>query len=486
MQEFEEQVTPKHITLPACPPWASKCFAKGDHFPPELVQIIQAHRDPVVFSWSSLGAAWPPMRFPNRMSWVEEPDQTWIGCERETGLVRLNVNPSPDDSFLKHCSPGMFSSHDMQMIHRLKVLLNQTKSTDSEPQWCFEGFPADTKPFRSFVDAGLAPIDRDPDVIWLCEGGLYRAHRISTGMADDAVMPDLVVLASSGLTFEEYEESVSKYQGAWSCYGAVDPPTTVPITCIDGTVCSCPGVSSQPVYVTANHHFQRRTSATTISGQVDGSDYPEIGSGQTINCFFGEPTRFAREGCERPICQTSISGMGFADTPATEPVTNFGEEAFPCTGAIDSPIRCPYELHIISSTDHQQQPHPPQHATNQYPPLSPTSDIPPQTLPPLDPILSMPPPPPPPLCPSPQKNTCLPILPFIHLPTKPNNFKRPATDFLPTLPDYEQRLRALQAFNRNAAATFANIASQKRKTSDLKGAVGNRQRKRAGMEIGMV
>ncbi|KAL8751135.1 MAG: hypothetical protein Q9184_006169 [Pyrenodesmia sp. 2 TL-2023] len=488
MQESEEQATPKHINLPTCPPWALKRFAQGDHFPPELVQIIQAHQDPIIFSWSPLGAEWPPMKFPNRMSWVEGPNQTWIGCERETGLVRLNVNPFPDDSFLKHCSPGMFSSHDMQMIHRLKVLLNQAKSSDPEPRWCFEGFSADTEPFRSFVDAGLAPIDRDPDVVWLCQGGLYRAHRISTGMADDAVTPDLVVLASSGLTFEEYEESVTKYEGAWSCYGAVDSPVSVPITLMDGTVCWCPRVSSQPEYVTANHHFQR-TSATAMSGQVDGSDYPETGSVEIVNCILSEPKGLTRERSERPVHQGAISDMGVADTPATDPSPSFRKEGFPCTAPIAFPIPCHHEPNSTSLTDHEdheQRSHPLKNDSIQYPPLSPTSNIPPQNLPPLNLIDSMPPPPPPPPRPSPQKATSLPNLPFIHLPTKFNNLKRPATDFLPTLPDYEQRLRALQAFNRNAAATFAKITAQQRKTSDLKGAAGNRQRKSAGRKIEML
>lgn len=419
------------------------------------------------------------------MSWVEGPDQTWIGCERETGLVRLNVNPFPADSFLKHCSPAKFSSHDMLMIHRLKVLLNQAQPAHPEPQWCFDGFSADTEPFRSFIDAGLAPIDRDPDVIWRCEGGLYRAHRISTGMADDAVTPDLVVLASSGLTFEEYEEFVMKYQGAWPCYGAVDSPATVPVTCMDGTVCWCPGVSPQPEYVTANHHF-RGTNATTMSGQVDGSDHLEAGSGETIYCILSEPTRFTSEGSKRPVYQGSISDMGFADTPATESILRFRKEGFPCAGTIGSPIPYSYEPNTTSFTDHEdheRQSHPLKYDSTQYPPPSPTSNIPSQDLPPLNPIHSMPPPPPPPPRPSPQKATSLPILPFIHLPTKPNNLKHPATDFLPTLPDYEQRIRALQAFNRNAAATFANIAAQQRKTSDLRGVVGNRQRKRAGSKV---
>ncbi|KAI4180506.1 MAG: hypothetical protein LQ346_006972, partial [Caloplaca aetnensis] len=180
--------------------------------------MVQAHQEPIIFSWSPLGAEWPPTKFPNRMSWVEGPNQTWIGCERETGLVHLNVNPSPDDSFMKHCSPGMLSARDLELIHRLQVLQSQATATASESQWCFEGFHADSEPFRSFLDAGLAPIDRDPDVIWMYERALYRAYRISTGTVDDGVTPDLVVLASSGLTFQEYEESVMKYQGAWSCY----------------------------------------------------------------------------------------------------------------------------------------------------------------------------------------------------------------------------------------------------------------------------
>lgn len=56
------------------------------------------------------------------------------------------------------------------------------------------------------------PIDRDPDVIWgVTKSKLFRACRISTGKADDKVVPDLIVLGHSGMTIREYEACVKKY-----------------------------------------------------------------------------------------------------------------------------------------------------------------------------------------------------------------------------------------------------------------------------------
>ncbi|KAL8905564.1 MAG: hypothetical protein Q9207_002554 [Kuettlingeria erythrocarpa] len=480
-------VIPKRVALPVCPPWASKPFAKGDCFPPAIVQMVQAHQEPIIFSWSSLGAEWPPTKFPNRMSWIEGPNQTWIGCERETGLVHLNVNPSPDDSFMKHCSPGMLSARDLELIHRLQVLQNQAPTaTDSEPQWCFEGFHADSEPFRPFLDAGLAPIDRDPDVIWMYERGLYRAYRISTGTVDDGVTPDLVVLASSGLTFQEYEESMMKYQGACSCYGAVNSPAVVAASWMGayGGRCSGPLSEYDYEYVTANHHFQKQAYATGISGRFDGCDCIPTEPLEDHTLFLGTWTQFAREENERQEYQGSISEIDFTDAPATEFITSPGEECFPDTSSIDSTLPCSHRTTTTPLTDREDdedQYHQPHDIATQPSSPSPPSDISLQHPAPIDPALAMPPPPRRSSRHNPQNSTTpLPPLPFIHLPSHSNPAKRPATAAaLPALPDYGERLRALQAFNRHATATFGKISAQRqRKSSDLKGAVGNRLRRR--------
>ncbi|KAI4178238.1 MAG: hypothetical protein LQ348_005650 [Seirophora lacunosa] len=136
------------------------------------------------------------------MSWIEGSSQEWIGCDRRTGRVCLDADPyratAASEPQTRPHSPEYDSSY-------------------GTTQWTFHGYSAGSDPFRSFLDAGLMPLDRDPDIIWVCENDIYRAWRISTATVADEVIPDLVVLdGSSGptMTIWDYEAAVLRYESA--------------------------------------------------------------------------------------------------------------------------------------------------------------------------------------------------------------------------------------------------------------------------------
>ncbi|KAI4143052.1 MAG: hypothetical protein L6R39_004725 [Caloplaca ligustica] len=196
-QEFGEAAEPvakrvkiRRIKFPECPAWASQPLHQGSKAPLAVSLAMADHPGPIIFSWSHLGSVWPPTNFPNAISWIEGPNQNWIACDRPTGRILKNIHPFPEDNFLKYYIPS---------------------PPPPATVWRPEGYPLDTDPFRSFLEAGLVPIDRDPDVIWgVTKSKLFRACRISTGKADDKVVPDLIVLGHSGMTIREYEACVKK------------------------------------------------------------------------------------------------------------------------------------------------------------------------------------------------------------------------------------------------------------------------------------
>ncbi|KAL8966558.1 MAG: hypothetical protein Q9197_005915 [Variospora fuerteventurae] len=186
-----EQALVKHVMLPECPQWASRTFTHGEKLPPAIYSITRSYQHPLIFSWSTPADLHLPINFPNTMSWLEGPSHEWIGCDRHTGRICLKVDPfSATASEAQACLPY---------------------SGDDTRQWTFLGYCANSEPFRYFRDAGLVPIDRNPDVIWECVDGLYRAWRISTAEIADDVVPDLMVLGGSGMTVWEYEAAVERY-----------------------------------------------------------------------------------------------------------------------------------------------------------------------------------------------------------------------------------------------------------------------------------
>ncbi|KAI4099232.1 MAG: hypothetical protein LQ345_007486, partial [Seirophora villosa] len=130
------------------------------------------------------------------MSWIEGSSQEWIGCDRRTGRVCLDSDPYRATAVSEpQTRPHSPDNH----------------SSERTTQWTFHGYSAASDPFRSFLDAGLMPLDRDPDIIWVCENDIYRAWRISTATVADETIPDLVVLdGSSGptMTIWDYEAAV--------------------------------------------------------------------------------------------------------------------------------------------------------------------------------------------------------------------------------------------------------------------------------------
>lgn len=172
------------------------------------------------------------------MSWIEGSSQEWIGCDRRTGRVCLDADPYRATA----------ASEPQTRPHS-----HEYDSSYGTTQWTFHGYSAGSDPFRSFLDAGLMPLDRDPDIIWVCkceipnyprnpknplkragkkkrnttltsskktptgENDIYRAWRISTATVADEVIPDLVVLdGSSGptMTIWDYEAAVLRYESA--------------------------------------------------------------------------------------------------------------------------------------------------------------------------------------------------------------------------------------------------------------------------------
>ncbi|KAL8957043.1 MAG: hypothetical protein Q9193_005587, partial [Seirophora villosa] len=189
-----DQVPARRIPILKCSP---RKFIHGDKLPPAVYQLILSSPTPLIFSWSALAASNPPTNFPNNMSWIEGSSQEWIGCDRRTGRVCLNADPYRATT-MSEPQTQQHSTND--------------ESSEVTTQWTFHGYSAGSEPFRSFLDAGLTPLDRDPDIIWVCENNIYRAWRISTAAVADEVIPDLVVLdgSSSGptMTMWEYEAAV--------------------------------------------------------------------------------------------------------------------------------------------------------------------------------------------------------------------------------------------------------------------------------------
>ncbi|KAL9009736.1 MAG: hypothetical protein Q9173_005267, partial [Seirophora scorigena] len=237
-RELEPNTWPKlkraqarHIPIVKCPP---RTFTHGEKLPPAVYHIskpisspqnrkpihqpltnlfkVLSSPTPLIFSWSALAASNPPINFPNTMSWIEGSSQEWIGCDRRTGRVCLDADPFRATASEPQTGPH---SHD--------------DSSDGTTQWTFHGYSAGSEPFRSFLEAGLVPLDRDPDIIWGKTNNrltsskntgvddIYRAWRISTAGVADEVVPDLVVLGGGGsgttMTIWDYEAAVVRYRG---------------------------------------------------------------------------------------------------------------------------------------------------------------------------------------------------------------------------------------------------------------------------------
>ncbi|KAL8720707.1 MAG: hypothetical protein Q9225_002473 [Loekoesia sp. 1 TL-2023] len=193
----------KQISFPNCPRWASSPFRHGDKIPLAVFQTSKSNplsltqipltkkkttvlewKTPIIFSWSPSASEIPPSNFNNGISWFEGPNpDEWIACDRSTGLVRMDIDP---------------------FAPTIQLLPSKT-------EWQYHGYRADAEPFKLFVKAGLVPIDRDRDVVWIQEGReFFRAYRMSTLKADDAVVPDLVVGGEPPLTIWEYFAAVGR------------------------------------------------------------------------------------------------------------------------------------------------------------------------------------------------------------------------------------------------------------------------------------
>ena len=62
------------------------------------------------------------------------------------------------------------------------------------------GYDPKTPPFDFFVENSIAPLDQDPDIVWILVKGLYHAYRLSTGNRDPLVKPKLFNLETADKT----------------------------------------------------------------------------------------------------------------------------------------------------------------------------------------------------------------------------------------------------------------------------------------------
>lgn len=182
----------------------------------------------------------PPSNFNNNISWIEGPGQEWFAVDYHTGCVRVDVDPFAPTIIVPHTAlvnkkPSVTSASASASTPRksqLKLHENKNnKQSESQPRpQPPPGYPITTAPFHLFLQFNLIPIDLDSDVVWLHEGNVFRAYRISTTKPDDTVIPNLTVGGEPPLTIWEYVDAVRRWreENQWESAGAAAEKVVLP------------------------------------------------------------------------------------------------------------------------------------------------------------------------------------------------------------------------------------------------------------------
>ncbi|KAL8998072.1 MAG: hypothetical protein Q9188_006174 [Gyalolechia gomerana] len=181
---------------------------------------VRESETPIIFSWSPSAAEIPPSNFNNNISWIEGPGQEWIAVDHHAGCVRLDIDPFAPTIIVPHTALAnektsvTSASASTPRKSQLKLRDKEyNKQSESQPRpQPPPGYPITTAPFHLFLKFNLIPIDLDSDVVWLHEGNVFRAYRISTTKPDDTVIPNLTVGGEPPLTIWEYLDAVRRWR----------------------------------------------------------------------------------------------------------------------------------------------------------------------------------------------------------------------------------------------------------------------------------
>ncbi|KAL8671828.1 MAG: hypothetical protein Q9168_003688 [Polycauliona sp. 1 TL-2023] len=144
-----------------------------------MKQVSKNHQH-TIFHRSKQDSIRIPTDFDHNIAWYEASNNQWIAFDRSTGDIR-DVQPFPavqkQNQAIQATAPAW------------PTLPAPLPMDDSWPGW-----RADMGPFRSFLAMGMVPNDADPDIWWMQTGMYFRPCRISTGLEDHTVVPNLAVV----------------------------------------------------------------------------------------------------------------------------------------------------------------------------------------------------------------------------------------------------------------------------------------------------
>ncbi|KAL8939902.1 MAG: hypothetical protein Q9211_002530 [Gyalolechia sp. 1 TL-2023] len=407
-------------TSPDAPLGHAEPSLRAKNFPwQSFKRVLRESKTPIIFSWSPSAAETPPSNFNNRISWIEGPEQEWVAADYHTGCVRTDVDPFaptiviPQPNSEKEV-PSSAVSASTSAFKTPHLKSKRESKSEHEPEQqsqpeCPPGYPITTSPFHLFLELDLVPIDRDPDVVWMHEGDVFRAYRISTSQPDDSVVPDLVVGGDPPLTIWEYIAATRRHQFAMWASGVAAAEAVV-----FRDEDAHPGVSP-------------RRGGAKVSREDDTA--PQGGGGglradtRLVRASVPQGRRFSEGQAPRfplmPVQESALirylqnGGNAVLDLP----VPNDGPPVHP-TATATAPQ---------DSTSIQQRP----------------------STPPAGPIHA-----------SSNINNKHP-----HPPEDKDaarQAKRPESSSLPSLPSRRDRIRIIRTFNRHAASTFSALKRQRR------------------------
>ena len=312
------------------------------------------------------------------MSWSKDSDGEWIASNPITSHVRMD-----SDS--------------------LAPSLQEEARPPTPPIENCNGYRADTEPFDLFVKAGLIPIDRDHDVVWMQEGQYFRAYRISWVGPDDSVVPDLIVGGDPPMTIMEYLVALERYQIAAADHRAMAERVNVPhdeYPPSDEVFLEPQPIQKQSTTTPHKNHILRADPRLLQASVSKSAPLPP-----------GQEPRFPL----MPVRESDI--IQYIHTPQKATLNT---------------------LHLGADTQSHQ------------PTTSPLQE----STPSATPIAQMTPPPAIPFAQPPPNNS-------------QNHETTPSPPPLPSLPSRHERIKAIETFDAHPSATFARLTSRQRVQHDV-------------------
>lgn len=153
--------------------------------------------------------------------WIEGRDKQLINFDRITGNIRGEITDHPHDNNMnEQSSTSTGEMHDQNdervndgegaVVGAVDTVMEETgsgpASGESQQQNTLtilnqsvvpDSYDPNEPPFDFFTINGYGPMDTDVDIIWSLVEGRYRAFRLSTGMAEPTVVPNLVTIENA-------------------------------------------------------------------------------------------------------------------------------------------------------------------------------------------------------------------------------------------------------------------------------------------------